>query len=90
MAQQTRAHWRHRPIQHGEQRALGATATERFDELEIPARHLVERHQAVGVIDGGPSELRNAARLQLTQVSQQGTRGRDCRPIGVAHGKTVH
>ena len=45
LPQQPRAHRRRRAVEHGEQRALGAAAAQRLHQLEIAARHLVERHR---------------------------------------------
>ena len=46
LPKQARAHRRPRAIEHREQRALHTAAAQRFDQLEVAARHLVERHHA--------------------------------------------
>jgi hypothetical protein len=85
LAQQARAHRRLRAIEHGQQRAravaVGARA-QRLDQLEVAARHLVERHRAAGALHRRPREVRQAAGLQLAQVAQQRTGGADGRLVG--------
>ena len=77
LAQQSRAHRRHRAIEHGEQRALRAPAAQRFHQLEVAARHLVERHRAASALDLRTREMRHAAGLQLLQIAQQRARRAD-------------
>ena len=84
LAQQSRPHRRLRAIEHADQRAARVVAgAERLDQLEVPARHLVERHRAAGTFDARAREVRQSARLQLAQVAQQRTarahRDRICR-----------
>ena len=52
-------------------------AAQRLHQLEVAARHLVERHRAAGTLDLRPREMRHAGRLQLLQVAQQRTRRPD-------------
>src|ERR1019366_4410619 len=49
----------------------GIAPTQRLHELEIAARHLVDRHHAAGTLDDGPCEVRHSGRQQLSQVAHQ-------------------
>ncbi len=70
-AKQPRAHWRRGAIEYIDERAAAIAATQRFDELEIAPRHLIERHRAPRALHHRSREVRNPLRLQLVQVAQQ-------------------
>jgi hypothetical protein len=55
--------------------------TQRLDELEIAARHLVERQHVAASHDRGVGQVRQAAGLQLARVAQQRAGGADRRAV---------
>ena len=89
VAEQPRAHRRHRTVEHVEQRPRALRAAHRLHEFEVAARHLIQRHHASRSLEHRPAEVRQPAGLQLAQIPEQRAGRADRRGIFRADAESL-
>ena len=75
MAEEPGSHRSGREIEHLEERNAFVARSERLDQLQVAAGHLVEPEESVRPPDRRPIQVRKAARLEVGDVAEQ-TAGR--------------
>src|SRR5690606_17161414 len=71
LAQQSRTHRSHRPVEYLEQRDAPGAGTQRFDQLEVATRHLVDPAELVTTTHGWTLQVGQSTGLQFRDVAEQ-------------------
>ena len=69
LPQHSLPHRCHGAVKHRQQRAGEFATTQRFNKLEVAARHFIERHDATGTLYHGTGKMWQTAGLQLAQIA---------------------